>query len=182
MTRDFWKGKTVFVTGHTGFKGAWLAAWLGRLGAEVTGLALPPETTPNLFDCLRLKHQLHHLEGDIRDAAVVDWAIKCAKAEIVFHLAAQPLVRPPTRSSKDLRDQRNGYRHVLEAIRATPVGPKGDRGDQRQVLREPGVGLGVSGERPNGRLGIPISSTKGCAELVIPAYRRFLSEWSSRRC
>jgi len=88
---DIYRGRRVLLTGHTGFKGSWLAAWLSELGAEVTGFALPPGTTPNHWDLLRLP--VADLRGDIRDVAAVDQAIRSCRPEIVFHLAAQPLVR-----------------------------------------------------------------------------------------
>ena len=90
----FWRGKKVLVTGHTGFKGAWLSLWLHRLGARVTGLALPPATDPNLFSLARLEQLLEHYVIDIRDKHALANIVEAAVPEIVFHLAAQPLVRP----------------------------------------------------------------------------------------
>ena len=86
-------GKRVLITGHTGFKGAWLAEWLLALGAEVTGFALPPPTQPALFDQLGLASRLRHVIGDIRDLAAVRQVLEETKPDFVFHLAAQPLVR-----------------------------------------------------------------------------------------
>ena len=87
-----WQGRRVLVTGHTGFKGGWLALWLHQLGAEVTGFALPA-TSPSLFEQARLAELVTHIEGDIRDAAAFEAAIADARPELIFHLAAQPLVR-----------------------------------------------------------------------------------------
>src|SRR5579863_4356284 len=89
----FWSGRRVFITGHTGFKGGWLATWLGLLGAEVHGYALPPETTPSLFEVTRIGDRVHSVLGDIRDYPALKRALDDAKPSIVFHLAAQPLVR-----------------------------------------------------------------------------------------
>ena len=90
---SFWRGKRVFLTGHTGFKGAWLALWLQELGAIVTGYALAPITTPNLFDVARVAEGMKSVIGDIRDAEKLQNAIGVAQPEIILHLAAQPLVR-----------------------------------------------------------------------------------------
>ena len=87
------RNRRVLVTGHTGFKGSWLALWLAELGAEVTGFALPPATTPSHFELARLHMRVHHREGDLRDAAAVRAAFEAARPEFVFHLAAQALVR-----------------------------------------------------------------------------------------
>ena len=89
---DFWAGRRVFVTGHTGFKGAWLTFRLLGLGAKVTGFALPPATQPNLFDSLGLADGIQHVLGDIRDAESLGAAVKAAQPDIVLHLAAQALV------------------------------------------------------------------------------------------
>lgn len=93
MDLSFWQGKSVFVTGHTGFKGAWLTAALLKMGARVTGYALKPPTDPSLFDILGLQGKITHIEADIRDRARVGYAMEEAVPDIAFHLAAQPMVR-----------------------------------------------------------------------------------------
>src|SRR5471032_1605127 len=95
MTPDFniYSGKRVLVTGHTGFKGAWLCQWLLGLGAEVTGVSLPPNTSPSLFTQLGLSKRLRHITGDIQDPALLARIVQACKPDFVFHLAAQALVR-----------------------------------------------------------------------------------------
>ena len=94
MTPDFWRGKRVFLTGHTGFKGSWLSLWLQSLGAQVHGLALEPPTTPNLFTVAQVaKGMASHTIGDIRDLPTVQQAMQTCQPDIVIHMAAQPLVR-----------------------------------------------------------------------------------------
>ena len=89
---EFWRGKRVLVTGHTGFKGGWLTLWLSRMGAEVTGLSLPSTTTPCLFEAARIGTHCLSYEIDIRDAQAVETLVRTQRPEILFHLAAQPLV------------------------------------------------------------------------------------------
>jgi CDP-glucose 4,6-dehydratase len=89
----FWRGKRVLVTGHSGFKGSWLAVWLHRLGADVFGVSLPPVTAPNLFEAARIEALCRSHFCDIRDAEALAALVRVARPEIVFHLAAQPLVR-----------------------------------------------------------------------------------------
>nr|VFK29608.1 MAG: CDP-glucose 4,6-dehydratase [Candidatus Kentron sp. MB]VFK33725.1 MAG: CDP-glucose 4,6-dehydratase [Candidatus Kentron sp. MB]VFK76321.1 MAG: CDP-glucose 4,6-dehydratase [Candidatus Kentron sp. MB] len=89
---EFWRGKRVFLTGHTGFKGSWLALWLLRMGAEVYGYALEPDTDPALFEQLALRQDVDHCIGDIRDADTLNARVQDVQPDIVFHLAAQPLV------------------------------------------------------------------------------------------
>lgn len=96
---EFWRGKRVFLTGHTGFKGGWLSLWLQSMGAEVHGLALAPPTTPALFDEARVADGMHSTIGDIRDLATVVSAMQACQPEIVIHMAAQPLVRYSDRKS-----------------------------------------------------------------------------------
>src|SRR5205814_239270 len=115
-----WSGRRVLVTGHTGFKGGWLSLWLHRLGANVTGLALDPPTDPNLFEQTALADLIRHEIVDIRDSALTAQRIAEANPEIVFHLAAQPLVRysyehPVETYATNVM----GTVHVLEACRNT---------------------------------------------------------------
>ena len=91
--KEFWRGKRVFLTGHTGFKGSWLSLWLRQLGAEVTGYALQPPTTPSLFEVCRLVELVDSYTGDVRDLENLCCIMKAAQPEIVIHMAAQPLVR-----------------------------------------------------------------------------------------
>ena len=122
MYNDFYKGKSVLVTGHTGFKGSWLALWLHELGAQVTGFALPPNTEPSHFDLIELKKLVHHIEGDIRDLQAVTKAFDRAQPHIVFHLAAQPLVRDSYDDPKTTFDTNiGGTVNVLEAIRLLSI-------------------------------------------------------------
>jgi CDP-glucose 4,6-dehydratase len=88
-----WRGRKVFLTGHTGFKGGWLALWLAKSGAEVRGYALDPCTEPNLFSVAGVGRVVDDVRGDIRDAASLEAAMQSFAPEVVFHMAAQPLVR-----------------------------------------------------------------------------------------
>ena len=121
-----YQGKRVFVTGHTGFKGSWLCEWLLELGAEVTGYSLPPPTEPALFDQLGLARGCGIIIGDIRDPAALQRAMREARPDFVFHLAAQPLVASPTPARwKPSRPTCMGTVHLLEALRllAHPAPP-----------------------------------------------------------
>ena len=89
----FWRGRRVFITGHTGFKGGWLSLWLQSLGAELQGYALDAPTTPSLFEEARVAQGMHSQIGDVRDGAALSRAMSAFAPEVVLHLAAQPLVR-----------------------------------------------------------------------------------------
>ena len=115
---DAFRGKRVLVTCHTGFKGAWLCEWLLSLGAEVSGLALPPPTNPALFEQLGLARRVHHRLGDIRDPAVVQLTVRECQPDYVFHLAAQPLVRLSYAQPVETYGTNViGTIHVLESLR-----------------------------------------------------------------
>jgi CDP-glucose 4,6-dehydratase len=167
----FWRGKKVFLTGHTGFKGSWLTLWLQALGARVTGFALAPDTTPNLFTLGRVHDGIESIIGDIRDRALLAEAMKAASPDIVIHMAAQPLVRESYVTPVETYETNvMGTVHVLDAIRQVP----GVRSvvivttDKCYENRE-----WEWGYRENEAMGgyDPYSSSKGCAELVTSAYR-----------
>ena len=109
LNYSFWNGKRVLVTGHTGFKGGWLVQWLNRLGANVSGIGLAPNTSPNLFHIAKIDQYCQSYIGDIRDLVFLDTAVSKIQPEIVFHLAAQPLVR-------------YGYDHPLETFSTNVMG------------------------------------------------------------
>jgi CDP-glucose 4,6-dehydratase len=169
---NFYRGKRVLVTGHTGFKGGWLTAWLKSLGANVVGFALPPDTNPNLFDAICLGREMVSILGDIRELSVVSSVFRQHSPEIVFHNAAQPLVRRSYREPVETYATNvMGTVHVLEAVRNTPsvrsvVVVTSDKCYENREW--------FWGYREEDALGgpDPYSSSKGCAELVTAAYRQ----------
>ncbi|MDE2482509.1 MAG: CDP-glucose 4,6-dehydratase [bacterium] len=177
MTPHFWRGKRVLVTGHTGFKGAWLSELLLGLDAEVNGFALEPATTPSLFELLRLRDRMNSRIGDVRDRAALDVALREAAPSVVFHLAAQALVRQGYADPvATFETNVMGTVHVLEALRNVPsveavVVVTSDKCYQNREW--------VWGYRESDALGgdEPYSASKGAAEIVTHAYRAsFLHE------
>jgi len=170
--KDFYHGKRVLVTGHTGFKGAWLCHLLMQMGAEITGYALEAPTTPSLFELTGIGRKIHHVCGDVRDEVHLLKTFREAEPEIVFHLAAQPLVREGYRAPRDTYATNvMGTVNLLEAVRQTPsvcsvVVVTTDKVYENREW--------VWGYRENEQLGgfDPYSSSKACAELVTCAYRR----------
>jgi len=165
--------KSVFVTGHSGFKGSWLSIWLHRLGAKVTGYSKPPPTTPSNFEMSRVQTLLatHHV-GDIRDGERLTSAIAAADPDIIFHMAAQPLVRESYQNPRETFDVNViGTAAVLDAVKA--------RGKPCVVIVVTSDkcyenGEHVWGYREADPMGghDPYSASKGAAELVVSSYRR----------
>jgi CDP-glucose 4,6-dehydratase len=121
LDAGWWRGKRVLVTGHTGFKGSWLAIWLQRLGAAVTGYALPPATAPNLYDAARVGSSMDGVMGDVRDVQQLCAVMERSQPEIVLHLAAQSLVRYSFAHPRETFETNViGTANVLEAVRQTP--------------------------------------------------------------
>ncbi|MDP1634939.1 MAG: GDP-mannose 4,6-dehydratase, partial [Gallionellaceae bacterium] len=121
MNSGFWRDKSVLVTGHTGFKGGWLSLWLQQLGARLHGYSLAAPTTPSLFHEARIADGMTHCEGDIRDLPRLKSCMTSAQPEIVFHLAAQALVRQSYRDPTDtVTSNVIGTMNLLEAVRNTP--------------------------------------------------------------
>jgi CDP-glucose 4,6-dehydratase len=172
---DFWRGRRVLITGHTGFKGAWLTLWLRRLGAQVTGFADSVPTSPSLYELARVGEGVPEVRGDIRDLAAVRTAFSSGP-EVVVHMAAQPFVR------QSFRDPRATYEvnvmgtvNVLEAVRSTPsvravVNVTSDKCYDNREHGRPFVEDDPKGGHD------PYSNSKGCAELVSDAYLRSFFE------
>lgn len=167
----FWRGKRVLLTGHTGFKGGWLALWLHRLGAEVTGLALPPCTEPSLYQAARIGSLIDSRHGDIRDAATLRDIVGDTRPDIVLHLAAQALVRPSYAQPVDtFATNIMGTAHVLDALRAAPGAKVAVMVTTDKVYRN---NEWPHPYRESDTLGghDPYSASKAASELVIASYR-----------
>jgi CDP-glucose 4,6-dehydratase len=168
---DFWRGKRVLLTGHTGFKGSWLALWLRRLGAQVHGFALPPDTQPSLHAVLPPEAIAHSVGGDVRDAAAVAKAVQHVRPQLVLHLAAQALVRASYAAPLDtFAANVMGTAHVLEALRGV--------GSVRAVVVVTTDKVYRNLEwaypyREDDALGghDPYSASKAASELVVASYR-----------
>ena len=167
-----WKGRRVFLTGHTGFKGGWLALWLSWLGAEVRGYALDPSTTPSLFEAAGVGAVVDDVRGDIRDAAKLEKAMQEFAPEVVFHLAAQPLVRYSYQDPIGTYETNViGTARVLDAVRRTPsvravVSVTTDKCYENKEWIWP--------YRETDPLGgyDPYSASKACAEIVSASFRQ----------
>lgn len=171
MFNNFYPGRKVLITGHTGFKGSWLALWLASLGAEVTGYALAPPSDPNLFNILHLDDAITHVTGDIRDEEKMADVFRISRPDIVFHLAAQSLVKRSYLEPK-LTYETNviGTVNLLEAVkksgrRMAVINVTSDKCYENREW--------VWGYREYEPLGgyDPYSSSKACSELVTAAYR-----------
>jgi len=175
-----YSGLKVLITGHTGFKGSWLAYWLSELGADVAGYALAPPTEPSVFEALRLAERITHTEADVRDLDALSATLATFQPEIVFHLAAQPLVRYSYCEPR-LTYETNvmGCVNLFEAVRTTPsvavvVNVTSDKCYENREVERP--------YREDDALGgyDPYSSSKGCAELVTSAYARSFFDADAR--
>jgi len=170
---DFWRGKKVFLTGHTGFKGSWLSLWLTSLQAEVIGFALPPNTQPSLFDSVEVARSIKasHI-GNICEANELSSAIIGAEPDIVLHMAAQALVRYSyDHPVETFETNVMGTVNLLDAVRRQPsikavVVVTTDKCYENNGLSQKFTEIQAMGGHD------PYSSSKGCAELVVAAYQR----------
>lgn len=172
MDAQFWAGKRVFLTGHTGFKGGWLSLWLQRMGATVRGYSLEAPTEPNLFSIAHVADGMEHQIADIRDLAAMKAALRAFSPDIVFHLAAQPIVRESYAIPVETYETNvMGTVNVLEAVRgtasvrATVVITSDKCYENREVIWPYREYDAMGGHDP-------YSSSKGAAEIVTAAYGR----------
>jgi CDP-glucose 4,6-dehydratase len=172
VTPGFWRGRRVFVTGHTGFKGSWLSLLLTRLGARVSGFALAPDTSPSLYEQAEVGSVVDSVIGDIRDAASLRSAMQRARPEIVLHLAAQALVRHSYGDPVGTYETNvMGTVHTLEAIRATPSVRAAVVVTTDKCYENNDGGTPFREQDPLGGHD-PYSSSKACAELLCAAWRQ----------
>ena len=168
---SFWRGKRVLITGHSGFKGSWLALWLDRLGAELTGVSLPPATVPNLFTEARIETLCRSHFCDIRDAVALAAPIRAARPEIVFHLAAQPLVRASYREPREtFATNVMGTVNVLDALRGLDGVRVAVTVTTDKVYRDGAASRAYAEDDALGGHD-PYSASKAACEMAIASYR-----------
>ena len=169
---EYWRGRRVLVTGHSGFKGGWLGIWLHRLGARVTGFALPPPTEPNLFTLAGVDNAVDSHIGDVRDGDAFARVLDASAPEVVFHLAAQPLVRLGyARPLDTFATNLMGLCQVLDAIRSQPsvrtvIVVTSDKCYRNQEWPWPYRETDALGGHD------PYSASKACQELAAAAWHR----------
>jgi CDP-glucose 4,6-dehydratase len=176
-----YKGRTVLLTGHTGFKGSWLSIWLRELGARVIGYSLDPPSYPSNFHASRLHRKVIHVHGDVRDARALSEVFDRYRPEVVIHMAAQAIVRASYEDPKTTFDTNiGGTVNVLECVRAHPdvrvlINITSDKCYENREW--------VWGYRENDPMGgnDPYSASKGCAELVFSSYLRSFFPGDGRR-
>jgi len=171
INQRFWQGKRVLVTGHTGFKGGWLSLWLKNLGADVTGYSLPASSQPNFFNAVNLSKHMRHIEGDIRDQASLQQVFNNQKIEIVFHLAAQSLVRPSYSNPVETYDINvMGSLKLLECVRKCESVRAVVMVTTDKCYRNNEWTWAYREIDPMGGYD-PYSSSKGAMELMVDSYR-----------
>jgi CDP-glucose 4,6-dehydratase len=171
MNRLFWKDKRVFLTGHTGFKGAWLSLWLQDCGAILTGYALTPNTKPNLFDAALVSDGMVSIIGDVRDLETLTKAMTDFQPDVVIHMAAQPLVRLSYKNPVDTYSTNvMGTVNLLEAVRKTASVKAVVNVTTDKCYENKEWIWGYREDEPMGGRD-PYSNSKGCSELVTAAYR-----------
>ncbi len=171
MEKDFWKGKKVFITGHTGFKGSWLCIWLHSLGAHVTGYALEPPTEPSMFDLCGIDRLVDSVIGDVRNVRALVFEMQKTSPDIVIHMAAQPLVRDSYKIPVETYSVNvMGTVNLLEAVRVCDSVKAVINVTTDKCYENLGH---IWGYREYDQLGgyDPYSSSKACSELVTAAYR-----------
>lgn len=172
MFGNIYKNRRVLVTGHTGFKGAWLTLWLIKLSANVVGYSLEPPTKPNLFESIKIKNKIKHIIGDVRDLDHLKKICNQYKPEIIFHLAAQAIVKKSYENPHETFETNvMGTINILEAVRKCQktravINVTSDKCYENKEL--------VYGHKESDPLGghDPYSASKGCSELVTASYRQ----------
>ncbi|MFB4168640.1 CDP-glucose 4,6-dehydratase [Virgibacillus sp. JSM 102003] len=175
IERDFWKGRKVFITGHTGFKGSWLCMWLHSLGADVTGFSLAPPTNPNLFDLCNIQECTKTVFGDVRNHDALISALLDADPEIVIHMAAQPIVRASYQNPVETYETNvMGTVYLLEAVKKAVERKKNIKAVINVTSDKCYENMEwIWGYRETDPMGgyDPYSNSKACSELVTSSYR-----------
>ena len=185
ISKDLFKGifqnKKVFVTGHTGFQGSWLTLWLKSLGAKVTGYSLSPPTKPSLFEILQLNQNINHILGDVKDHSLLQKCMIKHKPDIVFHLAAQPLVRSSYEKPVDtFHTNIMGTVNLLEAIRNTQSVKAGIIITSDKCYENKEWDFAYRENDPLGGFD-PYSASKGAAEIITSSYNRSFFHSDNKR-
>ena len=171
-TPAFWRGRRVFLTGHTGFKGSWLSLWLASLGADVTGYALEPPTEPSLYDQAKVDDSLRSIIADIRDFDRLKAALAETRPEVILHLAAQSVVkRGYAAPIETYASNVMGTVHLFEAVRQLGLDCAIVNVTSDKCYAHVGGDAAFREDDPMGG-DDPYSNSKGCAELVTTAFRR----------
>ena len=182
MNPAFWQGRQVFLTGHTGFKGAWLALWLKKVGAGVTAFSLAPPTQPSLFEAAQVAGGITSQHGDIRDDAVLARALRDSGASIVFHLAAQATVADGYRYAREtFATNLTGTINLLDAIRDCPAVRAAVVVTSDKCYAPSPAGAPLREDDPLGGRD-PYSASKGCAEIATAAWRESFFKAAASPC